>query len=444
MSLYQIPASIAKRIEQLMRNFLWSGSAESKEIRLLSWNKICTHKTKGGLRIRDLRKQNLALLGKWWWRIAYHENQLWAQVIKSKYNIPSSKWLPESNTPASGSGIWKSLGSILPSFREHIRFHARGGSRVRFWEGKILSNCKESTIEEVMTISDSRTWNPSFRRLIAFSSLTGSQSGKDSMIWTPSPSGRFSVKSFYRVIAEGNELSDISSKAWDSIAPPRAQFFLWLATLGKPLTIDNLQKRGFQIPNRCVMCLEEEENVTHLLLHCKFAFSVWSKLIQLFNLTWVIPPSIPSLLTLSFEDKWRKSGKILWKASLVATLWHLWKERNSRTFQGEKNSTHTLFHKITDSVIFWATQHKLFMGISASSFLQEWSNLLLLTHHKSDINPRWTPPLEGQIKLNFDGCSSGNPGLAGIGGVFRNFEGTILLSFSEEQKTHKQQKLWPF
>ncbi|XP_019053903.1 PREDICTED: probable LRR receptor-like serine/threonine-protein kinase At4g36180 [Nelumbo nucifera] len=37
---------------------------------------------------------------------------------------------------------------------------------------------------------------------------------------------------------------------------------------------------------------------------------------------------------------------------------------------------------------------------------------------------------EGFIKLNFDGCSLWNPGPAGIGGVFRNYEGHVIAMFS--------------
>ncbi|KAL4179299.1 hypothetical protein AMTRI_Chr13g119350 [Amborella trichopoda] len=324
MSLFQIPASVSKRIQQLMRNFLWSGSAETKKFHLVSWNKICTHKKKEGLGIRDLRNQNWALLGKWW-RLANHENQLWMQVIRSKYYISSQRWLPKTNYFSTGSGIWKTLVSLLPRFRSNICFHARGGNRVRFWEDLwidcsslkdrfpllySISNCKESMIVNEMTLSgNSRDWNPSFRRslsdeeLLQFSTLSSelhgvflSLSGMDSMIWTPSASRRFTVASFYRVLVDGTNIVDLSNRVWDSIAPPRTQLFQWLATLGRPLTIDNLQKRGFQFPNRCIMCLKEEETISHMLLHCDFTYSIWSQLIQLFSLSWVLPPSIQALL----------------------------------------------------------------------------------------------------------------------------------------------------
>jgi hypothetical protein len=38
---------------------------------------------------------------------------------------------------------------------------------------------------------------------------------------------------------------------------------------------------------------------------------------------------------------------------------------------------------------------------------------------------KWRPPLEGFLKLNFDGASKGNPGPSRDGGVFHNSKGEI-------------------
>uniref|UniRef100_A0A2N9IHR9 RNase H type-1 domain-containing protein n=1 Tax=Fagus sylvatica TaxID=28930 RepID=A0A2N9IHR9_FAGSY len=43
---------------------------------------------------------------------------------------------------------------------------------------------------------------------------------------------------------------------------------------------------------------------------------------------------------------------------------------------------------------------------------------------------RWTPPIPGWIKLNTDGSSNGNPGLAGGGGVICDHEGNWLRGFA--------------
>ena len=37
--------------------------------------------------------------------------------------------------------------------------------------------------------------------------------------------------------------------------------------MGKVLTLDQLKQRGWSLVNRCVLCLEEEETVDHILLH---------------------------------------------------------------------------------------------------------------------------------------------------------------------------------
>lgn len=44
----------------------------------------------------------------------------------------------------------------------------------------------------------------------------------------------------------------------------------------------------------------------------------------------------------------------------------------------------------------------------------------------------WKPPATGQIKVNVDGSFRDGSSREGIGGVFRDFEGKVLLQFSKE------------
>lgn len=39
----------------------------------------------------------------------------------------------------------------------------------------------------------------------------------------------------------------------------------------------------------------------------------------------------------------------------------------------------------------------------------------------------WSPPVEGQIKVNVDGSFFGGVGREGIGDIFRNLDGKVLL-----------------
>jgi hypothetical protein len=50
---------------------------------LVRWAVICKSK-KGGLGIKDIRKMNVSLLCKWWWRLE-KEKGLWQELVKAKY-----------------------------------------------------------------------------------------------------------------------------------------------------------------------------------------------------------------------------------------------------------------------------------------------------------------------------------------------------------------------
>jgi len=78
--------------------------------------------------------------------------------------------------------------------------------------------------------------------------------------------------------------------------PPRAAFFVWTATLGKILTIDNLRRKKVWITNWCYMCKCNGESVDHLLLHCPIASDLWSMFLGLFGVYWVMPKSVVELL----------------------------------------------------------------------------------------------------------------------------------------------------
>ena len=60
------------------------GHLEGK-IHLVKWNVVCTKKNKGGLGLRKIVMLNRALLGKWIWMFACEKDNLWKQVITTKY-----------------------------------------------------------------------------------------------------------------------------------------------------------------------------------------------------------------------------------------------------------------------------------------------------------------------------------------------------------------------
>lgn len=58
-------------------------------------------------------------------------------------------------------------------------------------------------------------------------------------------------------------------------------FFIREATWGKIFTIDQLHRRGFRLLNWCYLCLEDDETMEHLLLHCVKTRFLWELLFSL-------------------------------------------------------------------------------------------------------------------------------------------------------------------
>jgi hypothetical protein len=68
---------VANRIEKLQSGSLLGGIGDEFKYHLVSWDKVCSPISEGGLGIRILRAFNRALLGKWLWRFGSKRNAWW-------------------------------------------------------------------------------------------------------------------------------------------------------------------------------------------------------------------------------------------------------------------------------------------------------------------------------------------------------------------------------
>lgn len=59
--------------------------------------------------------------------------------------------------------------------------------------------------------------------------------------------------------------------------------------------MDTLRERNVIIMNRCSLCLANEENEAHLLIHCAYASSVWGLILEKFSMKWVMASTISEL-----------------------------------------------------------------------------------------------------------------------------------------------------
>ena len=83
---------------------------------------------------------------------------------------------------------------------------------------------------------------------------------------------------------------------WRASTPVKVAVFVWEASLGKMLTIDNLQKRGITLVNKCYMCKGESNSVDHLLVYCKVARALWELAMNRLGICWAAPNYVSSHL----------------------------------------------------------------------------------------------------------------------------------------------------
>ena len=132
---------IITQIEGLVRSFLWQGGSVggSKKFALVSWKTIKLPRSKGGLRIRDLRNQNLAMGAKILWNLLAPKPSWCSRVLKGKYFRGSRlRCLDGDHEIKNGSSIFNICNKVLPQFKEELYWIPGNGKLVNLWQDMIL------------------------------------------------------------------------------------------------------------------------------------------------------------------------------------------------------------------------------------------------------------------------------------------------------------------
>jgi hypothetical protein len=87
LSFFKAPIGIISKLESLFKQFLWGGSEDVRKINWVKWVNVRRPLEEGGLGIRNLRILNLALLGKWGWKIRNERNDVWYKTLVNRYGL---------------------------------------------------------------------------------------------------------------------------------------------------------------------------------------------------------------------------------------------------------------------------------------------------------------------------------------------------------------------
>jgi len=220
---------------------LGGGSVDHRKISWFDWQSIYRSQEVGGLGVRRIKDFNIALLGKWCWRLLVDSDSLWCRVLSAHYGVEDDR-VREGGREA--SSWWRDVSAI----RSEEWFHAN------------------------------------------ISQVVGD--GKNTLFWSDAWVGGVSFRG--RLTDNANVPVDIAvpaSSLWHKDVPLKVVLFVWSLFRDRLPTKDNLFCRhviAFDAQS-CVGGCGEVETSSHLFFHCNLFGSVWNHILRWLGLSAVWP-----------------------------------------------------------------------------------------------------------------------------------------------------------
>jgi hypothetical protein len=106
-----------------------------------------------------------------------------------------------------------------------------------------------------------------------------------------------------------------------------------------------------------LICCKSFSSIEHLLLHYEVACDLWSYILTLFGVEWVMPRMVLELLT-----SWGAScgyGPVqeVWRLVPLCLMWCIWQERNVWHLEDVETSMVELRKRLLNMLYIWIASH---------------------------------------------------------------------------------------
>ncbi|XP_020252226.1 uncharacterized protein LOC109829562 [Asparagus officinalis] len=168
--------------------------------------------------------------------------------------------------------------------------------------------------------------------------------------------GNIQISSIYSILSHPSATVTWSNTVWGGLHYPKHSLIMWLAVLSRLLTKDRLCRMKIldASQNWCVLCIgsvNRPESKKHLFFECQFSGFVWNEMMEWLGFTWrscdwdhVMNWFCNNMRGLGFIKKMKRMV-------LSATIYWIWKERNSRIFQQKCRSPDQIVREVKLSVL---------------------------------------------------------------------------------------------
>jgi ribonuclease HI len=443
--IYSWPRSLIKHLDSCIRNFVWSGNIDTKKLVTLSWDKVCSPISSGGLGLRRLKDMNKAGCIKLLWELIKSGKQ-WATTLRSRFFRNSSPI-----THAVSSSIWSSLKGYLPLLHDHSIWRVGDGTAISFWtdnwlgyklqdsiDGPIPDSILHLMTSKVADVVHNQAWTlpEVFRQnypMIAAdiqSTPLSCNAEPDDLVWIDSTSGELTFKDAYLCGLPTPMAAGWAKIIWRLFIPPARSLVTWRIMHNVIATDDNLVKRGFPMVSCCSLCGRNYETAEHLFLRCPYTTQYWNWFSILIGKA-IDVSNFNALLGMCSRG-WSPQVRDLIIATVINIFWLIWKCRNNIRF----NDVYPNFPRdliYLKSLIYQAATHSkghMFSSIHEFSIIKHFGVVCHPPPPPSIRQVNWVRPPYNWIKCNTDGASRGSPGASACGGIFRDHTGNFLGAFS--------------
>nr|XP_016470075.1 PREDICTED: uncharacterized protein LOC107792379 [Nicotiana tabacum] len=288
--LFTLPVQIVKLIEAYCRSYLWSGGNVLTKKLLLAWEKVCLPKSVGGLNLTNLQVWNSAAIAKTYWDLTHKQDKLWIKWIHAYY--VKRQRIDDMSIPQSASWMIRKI-----------------------FEAKQIINQLHRPLDEQTII----------------------------------------IKHIYLQLIPIHSKMDWRCLMFQNNARPKAIFTMWIQNHGRLLTKDRLKRWGLHMDETCVLCQADKETREHLFAECAYANRLWTRLSQWAQVHSIVPNIwIQYFQLIIHHSKGKTASAMLLKMMYVEYIYVLWRERNTRIFEGASREHEALAREVVSMCYFRA------------------------------------------------------------------------------------------
>ncbi|VFQ80611.1 unnamed protein product [Cuscuta campestris] len=299
MSSSKLPEGVLTMIERKLCHFFWGKTDDHTKHAWISWKKICTPTTEGGLGIPNLHTLQQSLGCKLWWK--YHfTSSPWVSFLKQSYHRSGN-----FTTTLIDSPIWKRI-------------------------------CQTNDF-----------------------CVENSTLNNESLEWNLGDNGSFSLKEVTAKL-HGPEPSLLTARIpWPKKCIPKASLFLWKTLNGATPFANNLVKLGYNLPSMCLLCERDLETNLHCLMQCPKASYIWNTLGGMLQMPVITNSSFQHNLIMWWLSSAPADPLYHLKPNIPSIItWELWKTYNRIKLGGDHFLPGKTLEIIKHTLNAWSLAHK--------------------------------------------------------------------------------------